>query len=146
MSSDLPPRVLDQSSGRKGSEKGVTPPKHTLLIFRQRKNLPLVSDCDVGMASSGHITMGNFFPDSPFPSYLSPLSLNFLRVFRTLAHDRAYWVRGPRGPDPDLYLPLTFSFSNPRPRLPSPGPLGPNVLLHSPALPIAALSPAPMGE
>lgn len=84
---------------------------------------------------------------SPFPSYLlSPLSLNFLRVFRTLAHDRAYWVRGPGGPYPDLYLPLTFSFSNSRPRLPSPGPPGPIILLHSRALSIAALSPAPMGE
>lgn len=86
-------------------------------------------------------------PHSPFPSYLlSPLSLNFLRVFRTLAHDRAYWVRGPGGPYPDLYLPLTFSFSNSRPRLPSPGPPGPIILLHSRALSIAALSPAPMGE
>lgn len=86
-------------------------------------------------------------PPLPFPSYLlSPLSLNFLRVFRTLAHDRAYWVRGPGGPYPDLYLPLTFSFSNSRPRLPSPGPPGPIILLHSRALSIAALSPAPMGE
>lgn len=79
-------------------------------------------------------------------SVLTPRSLNFLRVFRTLAHDRAYWVRGPGGPYPDLYLPLTFSFSNSRPRLPSPGPPGPIILLHSRALSIAALSPAPMGE
>ena len=49
MSSDLPPTIHAQSSGRKGPEKGITQARHTLLICRQRKNLPLVSYCDVDM-------------------------------------------------------------------------------------------------
>lgn len=53
MSSDLFPRIHAQSSGQKGPEKGITQARHTLLICRQRKNLPLVSYCDVDMVLPG---------------------------------------------------------------------------------------------
>lgn len=49
-------------------------------------------------------------------------------------------------PHSDLFLPPTFSFSNLRPRLPSPGPPGPTVSLHSPALPVAAQSQPQWGS
>ena len=49
MSSDLLPTIHAQSSGRKGPEKGITQARHTLLICRHRKNLPLVSYCGVDM-------------------------------------------------------------------------------------------------